>query len=146
MARELVAQQGVRGLFTGLPAAILASVPKLSLSFATNETVTGTLLDRGFKEGPLVHITAGVCAGMVASTVTFPADVVMRSMQVASMSGNTYKGVLDCFRQLFAVNGAGVFFQGLTPELMKSVPVQATALVMNTWVLGQLGIKKHWDK
>ena len=62
------------------------------------------------------------------------------------MSGNTYKGVLDCFRQLFAVNGAGVFFQGLTPELMKSVPVQATALVMNTWVLGQLGIKKHWDK
>ena len=78
----------------------------------------------------------------VASTLTFPADVVMRSMQVQQKYSSTF----HCFVALYRENGFRVFFNGLTPELMKSVPVQATALVVNTWVLGQLGIKKSWDK
>lgn len=101
------------------------------------------LIQRGWEDGALLHITAGCTAGMIASSATFPADVVMRSMQVGSVK---YNGVLDCFTSMLRQHGWKVFFNGLTPELMKSVPVQTTALVVNSWALRQLGVKRAWDK
>jgi len=93
-----------------------------------------------------VHITAGICAGVVATTVTFPADVVMRSMQVAGgKRGGKFNGIFDCFVSLHRQHGKRVFMKGIMPELCKSVPVAATALVVNTWALGKMGIKKSWD-
>ena len=80
---------------------------------------------------------------MVSSTATFPADVVMRSMQVGQKS---YRGVGDAFFHMHAKHGWRVFFKGLAPELLKSVPVQCTALVVNTWALAQMGIKRDWDR
>lgn len=142
-ARQIVASDGPRGLFRGLPAAVVASVPKLALAFGTNEVVATFLLKQGFEEGAMVHIAAGCCAGMVASTATFPADVVMRSMQVGKKS---YNGVGHAFVEMNAKHGWKVFFKGLAPELLKSVPVQCTALVVNTWALAQMGIKRDWDK
>jgi len=50
----------------------------------------------------MLHVTAGCCAGMIASSATFPADVVMRSMQVGT---GQYRGVLDCFKKMLAEHG-----------------------------------------
>jgi len=142
-AKKIIATHGARGLYRGLPAALSASVPKLALSFGVNETVATFLVKQGFEEGALVHIAAGCCAGMVSSSVTFPADVVMRTMQVGKKN---YNGVGDAFRGMYKKHGWRVFFKGLAPELLKSVPVQCTALVVNTWALGEMGIKRDWDK
>jgi len=40
MMRQVLAKEGFRGLFQGWPAAMMASVPKLSISFTVNESVT----------------------------------------------------------------------------------------------------------
>jgi len=148
-ASGIVKRQGVTALYAGLGPALAASVPKLATIFVVNDATEGYLVTHGWEAGPSTHLMSAVTAAIIASSLTFPLDVVSRSMQVQgtlpSRDARKFNGAIGCIKHLYKAAGPGGFYRGLLPELCKCVPVQATCLVVNTWMLEKLGVRTKWE-
>eukprot|EP00658_Telonema_sp_P-2_P005104 TRINITY_DN11916_c0_g1_i1.p1 TRINITY_DN11916_c0_g1~~TRINITY_DN11916_c0_g1_i1.p1 ORF type:complete len:368 (+),score=78.41 TRINITY_DN11916_c0_g1_i1:232-1335(+) len=149
-ASQIVERHGFRALYDGLLPALAASVPKLASIFVVNDAV-GMYLQRvaHWEDGPRSHLVSAVTAALVSSTITFPLDLICRSMQVQgtlpSRDARKFEGMVGCIRHLYTQHGYKAFYRGLFPELCKCVPVQATALIVNTWMLSKLGVRPKWE-
>lgn len=82
-----------------------------------------------------------------------------------SRDARKFNGAIGCIKHLYKAAGPGGFYRGTTvnllhsttligllccpagllPELCKCVPVQATCLVVNTWMLEKLGVRTKWE-
>lgn len=61
----------------------------------------------------------------------FPFDVIKSKMQTDAVekSARKYKSVLDCASQIMAKEGAGGFFRGFAPAMVRSFPANATCFL-----------------
>ena len=72
------------------------------------------------KEGIPLHITCSLISGLVATTVSAPADVVKTRMLSQSASHGlehkgappVYRGFMDCFIQIIGKEGPSKLFRG----------------------------------
>lgn len=75
-----------------------------------------------------VSLACGSAAGLLASTLTFPLDLVRRRMQLEGRAGHhCYKGYTDVFRQVVRQQGLRGLYAGIVPEYCKVVPGVAIA-------------------
>lgn len=65
------------------------------------------------------HLFAGICGGVVSTGLLHPLDLVKIRLQVndGDASRPTYKGIVDCSRQLYRSSGVRVFYQGVVPNI-----------------------------
>ena len=70
---------------------------------------------------PTVPLLAGASAGIVLWLMVYPIDVIKSYMQTDAIepSKRTFRGTLDVVRQVYANAGAGGFFRGLVPTLIR---------------------------
>jgi solute carrier family 25 phosphate transporter 23/24/25/41 len=70
----------------------------------------------------------GASSGFVSALVTFPLDVVRRRMQIQALHIEKVhqKNALGIFAEVFTNEGYRGLYRGLTPELMKVVPMVTT--------------------
>ena len=76
---------------------------------------------------PLAQVAAslacGSVAGLTASTVTFPLDLVRRRLQLEGQAGrHHYHGYADVFQQVMYRQGIRGLYAGIVPEYFKVVP------------------------
>lgn len=66
-------------------------------------------------------MAAGLAAGIVSVSATFPIKVVTRNLQVASSRAQDVQlnGPLSCARHIFQKRGLRGFYRGLLPQLGK---------------------------
>lgn len=143
-AQRIRAEEGVRGLYRGLGATLAVTVPNLAINFTLYEALKGHMVDfrnarrsLGFPdddepENTGRHISVvdtlvcGGVAGIASSLVTFPIDVVRRRLQISGIHAGlhgippTPGGIAA---ELLRTQGVRGFYRGLTPELMKVVPM-----------------------
>lgn len=88
-----------------------------------------------FGEGPnkklgiVQLLTAGAIAGMPAAYLTTPCDVVKTRLQVEARKGDqTYNGIRDCARKVYAQEGFKAFFKGGPARILRSSPQFAFTL------------------
>uniref|UniRef100_A0A0E0EAH9 ADP,ATP carrier protein n=1 Tax=Oryza meridionalis TaxID=40149 RepID=A0A0E0EAH9_9ORYZ len=87
---------------------------------------------RGWRRA--AKVACGVAAGLVASTATYPLDVVRRQIQLGGGGG----GTLQAFRAIVQAQGARQLYAGLGITYVKKVPSTAVGLVAYDYMKGLL--------
>ncbi|ETV81845.1 hypothetical protein H257_05408 [Aphanomyces astaci] len=125
--REVIAQNGVKGLVAGLPAVLLRDVPFNFIFFGAYELYTSTLVRLWSDHTsqpmsrrdlhPVAVLTCGGVAGATGWSVIFPADVVKSYMQVGN--GVTFR---RAFETVWRTQGLRGFYRGWSAAVLRSFP------------------------
>jgi len=95
----------------------------------------------GFTEpGKTVHdlsmvrqFVSGGVAGVMYWAMTYPTDVIKSSMQSDELepSQRKFRNIVDCARKLYRDEGGWKrFYRGFTPCMLRSIPANATMLLV----------------
>jgi hypothetical protein len=124
--------EGWRGLFSrGLGPTLAREIPSYGLYFwtygwLTTSTTVTSILDLGALS-PLVF---GAMAGMAAWIPVYPIDVVKTLIQNTAGERGQQESAWNVMRQVYAQGGAGAFFDGLTPKLLRAAVNHATTFYL----------------
>ncbi|XP_037350265.1 mitochondrial thiamine pyrophosphate carrier [Talpa occidentalis] len=96
---------------------------------------------QGQTNGNLKNLLCGSGAGVISKTLTYPLDLIKKRLQVGGFEQaratfgqvRSYRGLLDCARQVLQEEGAQGFFKGLSPSLLKAA--LSTGLVFSWYEL-----------
>jgi hypothetical protein len=144
--RKISAEEGAMGFYSGVGATLFVAVP----SFAISYTVYGTLkeytlddelfynlrrIDADSGEAKLgfgLTIMCGAASGILATLVTFPMDTIRRRMQIQNLHvpAEDRLSSWQQFSRLVTREGLRSLYRGLTPELLKVIPMVGTLFVV----------------
>ncbi|OAL70157.1 mitochondrial carrier protein [Trichophyton violaceum] len=140
-ARQVLRQEGPRGLYRGLSASYLGSLETtfhlalyeqlkmLIVRMRSNQdepcartTGNKTLGDR--LSGLLGMGGAAALSKFLSSIIAYPHEVIRTRLRQAPMANGhvKYTGVVQCFRLLCREEGFRALYGGLTPHLLRSIP------------------------
>lgn len=127
-ARQVYADGGIRSVYRGTGATMMRDVPGNAAYFACYEFSKRQFSSmEGSETASLPAIfMAGGLAGVANWIVAIPFDVVKSRYQTAP-SGR-YRNLPDVVRTLLREEGAGAFFRGLSPALLRAFPANAACL------------------
>lgn len=129
--RKLSAHEGVmKGLYRGEAVTILREAQAYGVWFMAFEYMMNADAARNKiarKEIPSWKIAwYGGLAGEALWLASYPLDVVKSKMQSDGFGEKMrYKGMNDCFRQVYREGGLGGFWKGIGPTLLRAMPVSA---------------------
>ena len=123
----IVREEGVKGLWTGLGPAVLRNSVINATELATYETTKEFLMSpsMGLKDGFITQVLAGANAGLFATLIGNPVDVIKTRVMADSKERATsgappqYKGAIDCVVKTFQKEGFMAFYQGVTPQFFR---------------------------
>ena len=127
LAREIWAAEGARGFYRGLIPHLLGVGPARAFYFGGYAYAKRELGGPGGLTGPKLHLTAAALASIVSSSIMCPVWVIKVRLQLAGApcggeGGLTqqrpYKGVVDAFRRVYAEEGIGAFYRGLSASYL----------------------------
>lgn len=156
---KIVSEEGVAGLYSGLGPTLLVAVPNFAISY----TVYGTLKEYALDDdlfynlrkvdvesgeetlGFRLTLMCGASSGMLSTLVTFPFDTVRRRMQIQNLHiapENRLTGRQQIMN-LLRIEGIRGIYRGLTPELLKVVPMVGTMFVGYEFLKDKLNVKTN---
>ncbi|XP_048270078.1 mitochondrial ornithine transporter 1 [Bombus terrestris] len=128
LTRQILKEQGIKGLFTGLSSTIAREMPGYFFFFGGYE-VTRELLTKPNESrndiGWQKTMVAGAVGGSVLWLVIFPADVVKSRIQVKNLKSPALVVMKDIVKN----EGISSLYNGLKPTLIRTVPATATLFV-----------------
>lgn len=128
LTSQILKEQGIRGLFSGLTSTIAREMPGYFFFFGGYE-ITRELLAKPNESrddiGWQKTMIAGAVGGTVLWLVIFPADVVKSRIQVKNLKAP----VLLITRDIVKNEGFGSLYNGLKPTLIRTIPATATLFV-----------------
>lgn len=136
----IYSKEGARGLTRGLVPTLLRDAPfsGLYLMFYTQTKKNIPLRYMESSLSPALHFTSGVIAGLLASAVTQPFDVVKTKMQL-------YPAKFTSFHQavlyVHAKYGPKGYFKGLVPRMLRRTLMAAMAWTVYEQITKSFGLK-----
>ncbi|KAJ2688193.1 mitochondrial aspartate-glutamate transporter agc1 [Coemansia spiralis] len=121
--RQIVRQEGVRGLYRGLVPNLAGVTPEKAIKLAVNDIMRGVLSERLGTTPDRLPVAYGALAGATAGLCQFvatnPMEIVKIHMQVATAGGSTVPvTALGIARQL----GFRGLYRGTAATLLRDVP------------------------
>ncbi|OQS01949.1 tricarboxylate transporter [Thraustotheca clavata] len=133
--RNIVQQEGIRGLYQGLTATIMKQASNHGLRFMWfgeyKQRIPDFLESRGIVENyddisktqlALVSLVGGMTAGIFSTFGNNPFDVLKTKMQ--GLKGAQYASTWDCAKQIMKNEGFLGFYAGTIPRLGRVIPGQ----------------------
>ncbi|EHY59634.1 mitochondrial thiamine pyrophosphate transporter [Exophiala dermatitidis] len=133
--RDISRNEGFRGFFRGLSAAVGQIVPYMGLFFSSYEFlhqhIGGKTLPFGSGDA-----TAGIFASIFAKTAVFPLDLIRKRLQVQGPTRTKYihsnipeyNGVIRGLAAIWKREGYRGWYRGLTVSLIKAAPASAVTM------------------
>ena len=126
-AGSIVRELGLKGLYKGAGACLLRDIPFSAIYFTVYSHLKTDLFHEGGvlkkKLSPLELLAAGGLAGMPASYLATPADVIKTRLQVVPRPGQqVYTGIIDAIKKIYAHEGFAAFFKGGPARVLRSSP------------------------
>ncbi|XP_051150113.1 mitochondrial carrier protein CoAc2 [Andrographis paniculata] len=133
---KIAKTEGVRGFYRGNGASVARIVPYAALHYMAYEEYRRWII-LGFPDvwrGPVLDLIAGSFAGGTAVLFTYPLDLVRTRLayQVVESSKTSvkshasrelvYRGILDCFSQIYKEAGVRGLYRGVAPSLYGIFP------------------------
>ena len=128
IAKEILREDGVFGLWRGLGAHYCQFVPQTGIWWASYER-SKLLLSGSVSQqyaGTPVHVAAGMSAGVVTAVLTNPLDILKVRIQTQVA---VERSAWLTLRRMVRTEGVGALGKGLAPKLWMSVPVSAVSSV-----------------
>ncbi|KAJ3375085.1 hypothetical protein GGF31_005807 [Allomyces arbusculus] len=129
-AKGIIAESGVKGLFTGTTATLMRDGIGSVGYFVAYEGIKRALTPEGAKPedlSPLAVFMAGGMAGMANWAVAIPLDVLKSRLQTAPPG--TYSGVRDVLVKTVQQEGVSALFRGLGPAMVRAFPANAACFL-----------------
>eukprot|EP00696_Hemimastix_kukwesjijk_P003687 gnl/Hemi2/14525_TR4924_c0_g1_i1.p1 gnl/Hemi2/14525_TR4924_c0_g1~~gnl/Hemi2/14525_TR4924_c0_g1_i1.p1 ORF type:complete len:307 (-),score=91.08 gnl/Hemi2/14525_TR4924_c0_g1_i1:168-1058(-) len=125
----IVKEEGIMGLYKGLPAALLREGSYSAIRFGSYEPIRA-LVSGGRSDKEVAFwrkVIAGAAAGAIGSSIANPTDLVKIRMQ-ADKDGSRYKGTLDAFVKIFREGGIAGLYKGVAPNASRAAIATAAQL------------------
>ncbi|KAJ8404192.1 hypothetical protein AAFF_G00339650 [Aldrovandia affinis] len=138
--RSVCNTEGPRALFSGLTATLLRDAP-FSGIYVMFYTQAKKALPHEISSSPfspLGSFSCGVLAGVLASLVTQPADVVKTHVQ---LNPHQYRRTADAVRFIYAEDGLRGFFRGAVPRSLRRTLMAALAWTVYEQLMAKMGLK-----
>jgi len=127
----IIRAEGVAGLWRGWGVCMARAATLSGSQLATYDTVKRYLKTEGaLDEGPILHFTASLASGVVAQTVTQPADtlktLVMAQTEPSPLSSDakpTRQNALQIASALIRRSGPSALYRGFWPAAARQGPV-----------------------
>jgi len=146
----IVKEEGFLGLYKGVvPALFLTSHG--AVQFSTYETLKSwSESHRQPKEQqpPWVSVVIGGVSKVVASTITYPYQVIKSRLQqraILNQGPPKYSGMIDCIFKIWRNEGVFGFFKGVVPNVIKVVPSAAVTFLVYEETMKLLHVKRHQE-
>ncbi|CAG5897402.1 mitochondrial glycine transporter A-like isoform 1-T2 [Menidia menidia] len=136
--RSVCQTEGPAALFSGLMATLLRDVP-FSGIYVMFYSQTKASLPKDIKESPsapLANFGCGLLAGVLASLITQPADVVKTHVQV-----NQKMRTMEAIKYIFTEHGVQGFFRGAVPRSLRRTMMAAMAWTVYEQMMAHIGLK-----
>uniref|UniRef100_A0A0P4VYX1 Mitochondrial glycine transporter n=2 Tax=Scylla olivacea TaxID=85551 RepID=A0A0P4VYX1_SCYOL len=133
-------KEGPRGLTRGLLATLLRDAPfsGLYLMFYTQTKRHIPLRYMENNLSPALHFTCGVVAGLLASAVTQPFDVVKTKMQLYPHKFTSFHQAVIYVNHKYGPRG---YFKGLVPRMLRRTLMAAMAWTVYEQITKSFGLK-----
>lgn len=127
-ARTVCAKEGVKAFYISFPTTLSMSIPFQSVQFATYDYFQ-SVLNPSHIYNPKTHVAAGALAGIVASSITTPLDVIKTLLQTRGTSDDprirNASGFWDAAKIISERHGYRGFFRGFRPRVLTHMPSTA---------------------
>lgn len=124
---RMVQQEGIFRPVRGMQIAIVSAGPAHALYFSCYEFLKEVLTSGFGVNNHIAHGSAGCLATILHDGIMTPADVVKQRMQ---MYGSPYRGVVDCIRTTYRLEGLSAFYRSYTTQLTMNVPFQSLHFIV----------------
>ncbi|XP_023569936.1 mitochondrial thiamine pyrophosphate carrier isoform X2 [Octodon degus] len=124
--------EGPLVFYKGLAPTLIAIFPYAGLQFSCYKSLKRAydwaIPADGKQTGNLKNLLCGSGAGLISKTLTYPLDLFKKRLQVGGFEHaraafgqvRSYRGLLDCTKQVLHEEGTHGFFKGLSPSLLKA--------------------------
>lgn len=139
--RAILAAEGVRGLTLGLVPTLARDVPFSGLYLMFYEHLKN-ITPREMKEQQpsAVHFMSGMTAGVLASLVTQPADVIKTQLQLNNTTREG-RGVVNTAANILQTEGMKGFTTGFVPRAVRRTLMAALAWTVYEKMIRSIGLK-----
>jgi len=139
---KILKTEGFFGFYSGIGPTLAVAVPNFAISYTVYGSLKEYVLDDDLfynlrkiddvsgetSLGMRATLLCGAASGTISTLITFPFDTIRRRMQIQNLhipieERQTAK---QQFRQLLQKEGFRGIYRGLTPELLKVVPMVGT--------------------
>ncbi|XP_058509744.1 mitochondrial glycine transporter A-like [Solea solea] len=136
--RSVCQTEGPAALFSGLMATLLRDVPFSGIYVMFYSQSKAFLPEeiRMSPVAPLANFSCGILAGVLASLLTQPADVVKTQVQV-----NPQLRTAEAIRYIYMENGLQGFFRGAVPRSLRRTMMAAMAWTVYEKMMNHIGLK-----
>ena len=157
--RKIMQAEGFLGFYSGIAPTLLVAVPNFAISYSVYGTLKEHALDDDLfynlrridadsgepKLGFLLTVLCGAASGCLATGVTFPMDTVRRRMQIQNLHIDPEHRLTSRQQFLHLVNQEGLksLYRGLTPEMIKVIPMVGTMFLVYEWSKEMLDVKHN---
>jgi len=137
---SILRTEGLRGLTRGLGPTLVRDVPFSGLYLMFYEQLKTWVPEEVSRtqSSAAVHFSCGLVAGLLASLVTQPADVIKTRLQLSSGSGLRLTGAV---LQIYRDRGLGGFTTGIVPRSLRRTLMAALAWTVYERMIGSIGLK-----
>jgi len=137
---SILRTEGLRGLTRGLGPTLVRDVPFSGLYLMFYEQLKTWVPEEVSRSqgSTAVHFSCGLMAGLLASLVTQPADVIKTRLQLSSGSGLRLTGAV---LQIYRDRGLGGFTTGLVPRSLRRTLMAALAWTVYERMIRSIGLK-----
>jgi solute carrier family 25 folate transporter 32 len=123
--RRIVAEEGASSLYKGMIPALFLTTNG-AIKFVAYERLKSLFLLHWSPEMDVVPTLAmGAVAQSIASTATYPYQVIKARLQQGGPSANKYHGTWDCTTKIIRNEGYIGLFKGLSANILKVMPTGA---------------------
>ncbi|KAM3577434.1 hypothetical protein VYU27_000597 [Nannochloropsis oceanica] len=116
VAREILAADGLKGFFRGLPPTLVGIIPARATYFWAYSTSKHALTP-SLGDSTLTHILSGIAAGVTGNTITNPIWMVKTRMQLladGAAGQKAYTGYRNAISRIYREEGVKGFWKGLS--------------------------------
>jgi len=126
-AIQVVKDLGIKGLYRGAPATWARDIPYSMIFFPTYANARIFLADENGECSIVKNLASGTIAGMVASGIMTPMDVVKTRFQ-QSGGKHLYGNLTNCALQTYKNEGFFAFYKGAVPRMVTQGPLFGISL------------------
>ncbi|KAJ8028258.1 Solute carrier family 25 member 43 [Holothuria leucospilota] len=117
--------QGIRAFWKGNFMGCLRLVPFSAIQFSAFNQLKRNVVDDNGRMNSIHAMMVGCMAGMVATVVTYPTDMVKTRLIVQSKQRRRYRGIAHAFALIMKEEGLLAFYRGMLVSLLGSMPFAA---------------------